>query len=148
AQIAATAFGIDTDKVRITTGDTDVAPMTGLSAGSKTIYTVGTAVMQAAQDARQQTLEIAARELEAAVQDLEIEDGTVVVRGVPDRGVTLATIGKKGNLYMSKVPPVLGVSHPAFSQQAPAFAAQLARIEVDRDTGELTLHDFVVVQDV
>jgi CO/xanthine dehydrogenase Mo-binding subunit len=148
AQIAATAFGIDTDRVRITTGDTDVAPMTGLSAGSKTIYTVGTAVMQAAQDARQQTLEIAARELEAAVQDLEIEDGTVVVRGVPDRGVTLATIGKKGNLYMSKVPPVLGVSHPAFSQQAPAFAAQLARIEVDRDTGELTLHDFVVVQDV
>src|SRR5206468_1836751 len=50
AQIAATAYGIDIDKVRITTGDTDVAPMTGLSAGSKTIYTVGVAVMEAATD--------------------------------------------------------------------------------------------------
>jgi CO/xanthine dehydrogenase Mo-binding subunit len=147
AQIAASAYGIDIDQVRITTGDTDVAPVTGLSAGSKTIYTVGTAVLEAAKDARQQTLEIAAKELEAAVQDLEIEDGRVTIRGVPDRGITLAQIGKKGNLYMSKVPPVLGVSHPAFSVQAPAFAAQLARIEVDPDTGQVTLRDFVVVQD-
>jgi CO/xanthine dehydrogenase Mo-binding subunit len=147
AQIAATAYGVDIEKVKITTGDTDVAPVTGLSAGSKTIYTVGVAVMQAAQNARRQTLEIAAKEMEASVEDLEIVDGRVVVRGVPDKGVTLASIGKKGNLYMSKIEPVLGASHPAFSQQAPAFAAQLARIEVDPDTGQVTLHDFVVVQD-
>src|SRR5919109_2645341 len=66
APIAASAYGVDIDRVKITTGDTDVAPMTGLSAGSKTVYTVGAAVLQAAQDARQQTLEIAAKELEAA----------------------------------------------------------------------------------
>jgi CO/xanthine dehydrogenase Mo-binding subunit len=148
AQIAATAYGVDFEKVRITTGDTDVAPVTGLSAGSKTVYTVGAAVLLAAEDARRQTLEIAATELEAAVQDLELIDGRVSVRGMPDRGVTLAQIGKKGNLYMSKVQPVLGVSRPAFSQQAPGFAAQLARIEVDPDTGEVTVHGFVVVQDV
>src|SRR5438552_14340736 len=148
AQIAASAYGVDIEKVKITTGDTDVAPLTGLSAGSKTVYKVGVAVMQAAQDARRQTLEIAAGELEAALQDLEIVDGRVVVRGVPDRGITLTQIGKKGNLYMSKVPPVLGTAHPSFTQQAPAFAAQIARIEVDPDTGEVTLHDFVVVQDV
>jgi CO/xanthine dehydrogenase Mo-binding subunit len=148
AQIAASAYGVDIEKVKITTGDTDVAPMTGLSAGSKTVYTVGVAVMQAAQDARRQTLEIAAGELEAAVQDLEIVDGRVTVRGMPDKGVTLASIGKKGNLYMSKVPPVIGVGHPAFTQQAPAFAAQLARIEVDPDTGEVKIHNFVIVQDV
>ena len=147
AQIAASAYGLGIDKVRITTGDTDVAPMTGLSAGSKTIYTVGAAVLEAAQDARRQTLEIAAGEMEASIHDLEIVDGRVVVKGVPDKAVTLASIGKKGNLYMSKVPPVLGVSHPAFAKQAPAFAAQLARIEIDPDTGELTLHDFVAVQD-
>ena len=148
AQIAATAYGVDIDKVKITTGDTDVAPMTGLSAGSKTTYTVGVAVIQAAEIARKQTLEIAAKELEASVHDLEIEDGRVTVRGVPDKGITLASIGKKGNLYMSKVEPVIGASHPAFSVQAPAFCAQLARIEVDPDTGEVTLHNFVVAQDV
>src|SRR5262249_4918920 len=144
---AATAFGIDIEKVKITTGDTDNAPLSGLSAGSKTIYTVGTAVMQAAQEARRQTLEIAARELEAAIEDLEIVDGTVHVRGVPGKGVTGASIGKKGHTNGSKVPTVLGMARPAFSQQAPAFAAELARIEIDPDTGQLTLHDFVVVQD-
>jgi CO/xanthine dehydrogenase Mo-binding subunit len=148
AQIAASAYGIDVEKVKITTGDTDVAPVTGLSAGSKTVYTVGVAVMQAAHDARRQTLEIAAGQLEAAVEDLELVDGRVVVRGMPDRGVTLTQIGRKGNLYMSKVPPVLGTSHVAFSQQAPAFAAEIARIELDPETGELTLCDFAVVQDV
>ncbi len=148
AQIAATAYGVDIDKVKITTGDTDVAPMTGVSAGSKTTYTVGVAVMQAAENARNQTLEIAAKELEASVHDLEIDGEKVTVRGVPDKGITLASIGKKGNLYMSKVEPVLGTSHPAFSVQAPAFCAQLARLEVDPDTGEVTLHGFVVAQDV
>jgi len=148
AQIAASAYGVDTDLVRITTGDTDVAPMTGLSAGSKTIYTVGAAVLQAAEDARRQTFEIAAAELEASVHDLELVDGKVTVRGMPDKGITLASIGKKGNLYMSKIPPVLGKANPAFTQQAPGFAAQLARLEVDPDTGEVTLQDFVIVQDV
>jgi CO/xanthine dehydrogenase Mo-binding subunit len=122
--------------------------VTGLSAGSKTIYTVGAAVLQAAEDARRQTFEIAAKELEASIHDLELVDGKVVVRGMPDKGITLATIGKKGNLYMSKTPPVLGKANPAFSQQAPGFAAQLARLEVDPDTGEVTIHDFVIVQDV
>jgi CO/xanthine dehydrogenase Mo-binding subunit len=148
AQIAASAYGVDTDLVRITTGDTDVAPMTGLSAGSKTIYTVGAAVLQAAEDARRQTFEIAAKELEASIHDLELVDGKVTVRGMPDKGITLAAIGKKGNLYMSKTPPVLGKANPAFTQQAPGFAAQLARLEVDPDTGEVTLQDFVIVQDV
>jgi CO/xanthine dehydrogenase Mo-binding subunit len=148
AQIAASAYGVDTDLVRITTGDTDVAPLTGLSAGSKTIYTVGAAVLQAAEDARRQTFEIAAAELEASVHDLELADGKITVRGMPDKGITLATIGKKGNLYMSKTPPVLGKANPAFTQQAPGFAAQLARLEVDPDTGEVTIRDFVIVQDV
>jgi CO/xanthine dehydrogenase Mo-binding subunit len=148
AQIAASAYGVDTDLVRITTGDTDTAPVTGLSAGSKTVYTVGAAVLQAAEDARRQTFEIAAKELEASIHDLELVDGKVIVRGMPDKGITLATIGKKGNLYMSKTPPVFGKANPAFSQQAPGFAAQLARLEVDPDTGEVTIHDFVVVQDV
>src|SRR5207245_8644989 len=81
AQIAASAYGVDGDKVKITTGDTDVAPVTGLSAGSKTVYTVGVAVMQAAQNARKQTLEIAAKEMEASIEDLEIVDGRVLVAG-------------------------------------------------------------------
>src|SRR4030095_2817416 len=82
AQIAASAYGVDTDLVRITTGDTDTAPVTGLSAGSKTIYRVGAAALRAAEDPGRQTFEIAAAELEASVHDLELVDGKITVRGM------------------------------------------------------------------
>ena len=148
AQLAATAFGVDFEQVQIVTGDTDTAPLAGVSAGSKVTYTMGAAVMAAARDAREQTFKIAADELEASIDDLDIEDGRVVVQGVPDRAIALAEIGKKTNAFGSKVAPILGTGTLSFTQQAPAFAAQLARIEVDPDTGSVTLHDFVAVQDV
>jgi len=148
ALIAASAYGVDIEKVKIVTGDTDTAPLTGISAGSKTTYTVGAAVIEASEDARRQTLDIAASELEAAVSDLDIVDNSVVVQGVPGKSITLAAIGKKGNTFQSRTPPVFGTSSMGFSVQAPAFAAQLARIEVDPDTGQITLTDFVCAQDV
>jgi CO/xanthine dehydrogenase Mo-binding subunit len=148
ALIAAQAFGVDVERVRIITGDTDSSPLAGLSAGSKTTYTMGASVRDAAVDARQQTFVIAARELEVAADDLEIEGDSVVVRGVPDKSIKLATIGKRSNTFGSPIPPVLGAASNAFSVQAPAFAAELARVEIDPDTGELTLHGFVVAQDV
>jgi CO/xanthine dehydrogenase Mo-binding subunit len=148
ALMAAEAYGVDIENVRIITGDTDSSPLTGLSAGSKTTYTVGAAVAKAAEDARQQTLAIAARELEVSVEDLDLVGTSVVVRGVPDRSIKLSVIGKKTNTFGSKVPPVLGSSSLAFDVQAPAFAAQLARLEIDPDTGLVTLHEFVVAQDV
>jgi CO/xanthine dehydrogenase Mo-binding subunit len=148
ALIAAEAYGVDIERVRIVTGDTDSSPLTGLSAGSKTTYTVGAAVADAARDARKQTLAIAARELEVAIEDLDLDSDSVVVRGVPDKSIKLATIGKRSNTFGSPIPPVLGSASLAFDVQAPAFAAELARLEIDPDTGEVTLHDFVVAQDV
>jgi CO/xanthine dehydrogenase Mo-binding subunit len=148
ALIAAEAYGVDIERVRIVTGDTDTSPLTGLSAGSKTTYTMGAAVADAARDARTQTLAIAARELEVALEDLDLDGESVVVRGVPDKSIKLATIGKRSNTFGSPIPPVLGSSSLAFDVQAPAFAAELARLEIDPDTGEVTLHDFVVAQDV
>ena len=148
AMIAAEAYGVDIERVRIVTADTDSAPLSGISAGSKTTYTMGASVRDAAADARRQTFDIAARELEVSVDDLDMAEDAVIVRGVPDRSIKLATIGKRSNTFASKIPPVLGVSSNAFSVQAPAFAAELARIEIDPDTGEVTLLDFVVAQDV
>jgi CO/xanthine dehydrogenase Mo-binding subunit len=148
ALIAAEAYGVDIERVRIITGDTDTGPLSGVSAGSKTTYTMGASVRDAAADARKQTLAIAARELEVAIDDLDIADDSVCVRGVPDKSIKLATIGKRSNTFGSPIPPVLGAATNAFNVQAPAFAAELARIEVDADTGELILHDFVIAQDV
>jgi CO/xanthine dehydrogenase Mo-binding subunit len=148
AMLAATSYGVDIEKVRIVTGDTDSSPLAGLSAGSKTTYTVGVAVIEAAEDARQQTLQLAAGELEASTEDLDILNNRVVVRGAPDRAITLAAIGKKTHTMQSKLKPVHGTGRSAVPVQAPAFAAQVAEIEVDPDTGLLTLHNFAAIQDV
>ncbi len=148
AMMAASEYGVDIDKVKIVTGDTDSAPWTGLSAGSKTTYSVGTAVLAAAKDARQKTLQVAENELEASVEDLDIDGDAVVVQGVPDKSMTLQAIAKKTTAIASPHGPIIGLGAAGVSVQAPAFAAELARIEVDPDTGQITLHDFVVVQDV
>jgi CO/xanthine dehydrogenase Mo-binding subunit len=148
AMLAATTYGVDVDRVRIVTGDTDNSPLAGLSAGSKTTYTVGVAVIEAAEVARQQTFELAAGELEASLEDLEIVDNRIVVRGVPEKSISLAAIGKKTHTMQSKLKPVHGTGRSAVGEQAPAFAAQLAEVEVDPETGSITLHDFAAVQDV
>ncbi|HYR15620.1 MAG TPA: xanthine dehydrogenase family protein, partial [Mycobacterium sp.] len=91
--IAAEAFGLDSaDEVRVSTADTDSAPYSGATGGSKTIYTMGPAVMKAAQEARERVLKIAAAELEASVEDLELIHGEVRVKGVPGKVKTLRDI--------------------------------------------------------
>ena len=71
AMIAAEAFGLDSlDQVRVTTANTDHAPYAGGTGGSKITYTVGPAVLRAAEDARDQVLRIAAADLEVSFDDL------------------------------------------------------------------------------
>src|SRR5438034_1860718 len=91
-QITAEAFGLDLDNVLMTRGDSSNAPYSGGAGGSKTLYTVGLAVQRAAEDAKRQVLEIASGVLEADLGDLEIVDGVVRVKGVPDRQTTLEKI--------------------------------------------------------
>jgi CO/xanthine dehydrogenase Mo-binding subunit len=145
AMIAAEAFGIEADKVKVVIGDTESAPHSPGSGGSQITYTVGKAVLQAAQDARQQAIAIAAQQLEASIEDLEIGDGEIRVKGAPGRSVPLAEIAQ---LSTSKYEPIWG--HGASAQKiiAPGFAAHLARVRVDPDTGEVTLLDYVAAQDV
>ncbi len=148
ALLAAEAFGISPDKVRIIYGDTDTVPYAGAAGGSKITYTVGPAVIAAAQEARKQVLAIAADELEAAVEDLEIVDGEVRVRGVPGRGISLAEIAGKTMRFGGKYPPIFGHGRHADTTQSPGFSAQLAEVSVDPETGEVHVHRLVVVQDV
>ncbi|MBI2913393.1 MAG: xanthine dehydrogenase family protein molybdopterin-binding subunit, partial [Chloroflexi bacterium] len=81
AQIAAEVLDVPLSTISVTTGDTKTAPYAGMSAGSKTTYTVGRAVKEAAEDARRQILEIAAQRLESTPEELELADGEVRVQG-------------------------------------------------------------------
>ncbi len=148
ALIAAEAFGVEPERVRIVAGDTDQAPYAGGSGGSKITYTVGLAVLQAAAEARQQVLEVAADHLEAHPDDLEIRDGWVQVRGVPERRVSLAEIGEMTREFGGKYAPIFGRGRSAQTASAPGFAVELAHVRVDQETGAVRLLRFVALQDV
>ena len=147
-QMAAEAFGLDPEKIRILSGDTQSAPFAGSSGGSKITYTVGRAVIQAVEDAKRQVLEMASELLEAAVEDLEIRDGAVQVKGAPDSAMPLAKLARKTMSFGSVHAPIYGQGRHAQPEQAPGFCAQLAEVSLDRDTGTIVVHRLVLIQDV
>jgi CO/xanthine dehydrogenase Mo-binding subunit len=148
AMMAAEVFGVGPENVRVLISDTDTAPYSGASAGSKVTYSTGSAVVEAAREARRQVLAVAGEELEAAVEDLEIVNGQVQVRGAPDRGIKLTDLAEKTYDWGSRHAPVYGAGRFAVEDSAPTFSAQLAEVEVDRDTGVVRVHRLVVAQDV
>lgn len=147
-QIAAEALGLPVETITVQTADSDSAPYAGMSAGSKVIYTVGSAVKVAAEDARRQILEIASRELEAAPVDLEIVGTAVRVKGAPDRAITLAQIGNASTRFGGTYAPVLGRGSITVTQQSPGFSGQIAEVEVDPETGKVSILRYVCIQDV
>jgi CO/xanthine dehydrogenase Mo-binding subunit len=148
AMIAAETFGVPLDRVRIDQGDSGSAPYAGMAGGSKTIYTVGPAVQMAAAEARRQLLEIAAEEMEAAVEDLVIEDGEVRVAGVPGRALGIGHLADLGAQFAGRYMPVLGQGRHVITKQSPMFTVHLARVRVDPDTGEWRLGAYAAIQDV
>src|SRR5437667_1463408 len=92
ALIAAEELSMPAEAVNVTHDNTDAMPYSGISAGSKTTYTVGSAVLAAARDARKQVFTIAAEMLEASAEDMELRNGKLMVKGVPEKYVTLQQI--------------------------------------------------------
>jgi len=146
--IASEILGVDPSKVKVITVDSSQAPYAGFAGGSKITYTVGTAARLAAEDARRQILSIAASHLEARVEDLEVAEGHVQVKGTPTVRLSLAEIAQMSMRFGAKYPPVFGVGSTTMTQQSPGFAGHLVRARVDRDTGQVKITDHVVVQDV
>lgn len=148
AQVAAESLGISPEDVRVRTADTDSAPYAGGTGGSKITYTVGVAVKKAADDAVEQIKQIAAQQLEASVEDLELVDGFVRVKGVPDSGISLKDVAGLGMRTAGGFGPVLGRGASAISNIAPGFAVHLAEVKVDELTGEVKVVNYVAAQDV
>jgi CO/xanthine dehydrogenase Mo-binding subunit len=148
AMIAAEAFGISTDKVKIQTGDTGVAPFGPIAAGSQVTYSVGGAVHEAALEAKRQLLEIATEELEAAPEDLEITDGRVAVRGVPDRFVEITRLVAISTEFMGRHRPIQSSGRSAVLSASPQFTVHIARVRTDAETGAFQLTGYAAIQDV
>ena len=148
ALLAAEVYGLDPEQLRFVYSDTDSSPYAGGVGGSKTLYTLGNAVIRAAQEARRQTLAIAAEEFEVSAEDLEIIDGKVQVKGFPDRSLSLGEIAGKSMGFDGKYEPVHSSGRQAVTDRAPSFSAQIAEVEVDEETGEVNVVNLAVVQEV
>jgi carbon-monoxide dehydrogenase large subunit len=122
--------------------------------GSRSISVGGTALVKAAAKVRNKVKKIAAHQLEASESDLEFnqEDGTVSVRGAPDKSMafgTLAFAAYTAHNLPDDIEP--GLEETAFydpSNFTFPNSAHLALVEVSRDTGEVTIHRYVAVDDV
>ncbi|MFT4040526.1 MAG: xanthine dehydrogenase family protein molybdopterin-binding subunit, partial [Thermomicrobiales bacterium] len=148
AQIAAETFDLDATSVSVTTASTNAAPFAGGTGGSKITYTVGKAVQLAAEDALRQILAVASDALEAAVDDLEIVDGAVRVKGVPGATVSLKDIAGRTMGVTAKNTPIYGTGATAIQESSPGFAVHLVEVEVDEVTGQVQPVRYVAVQDV
>lgn len=147
-QIAAEVLGVNPNQVRVISGDTSTGPYAPNSGGSMITYTVGAAVQRAAEDARKQLLEAAAELFEASVEDLEISEGQVQVKGVPGKQMSIGQVQSRAIGGRTKTPPILGQGGSSIKDQAPGFAAHLVEVVIDSHTGELKLTQDVIFQDV
>ena len=110
AQIVAEELDVSMNRVRMVMGDTHRTPNEGYTAGSMTIQASGSALRQAAAEARRFLLEKASVKLDAPISELVINNGNISVHGKPDRNTTYAAlIG--GKPFDRRVPDQGPVKH-------------------------------------
>jgi len=151
AQIAADALGVPFDWVTVIGGDTDRIPFGIGTFASRSAVLAGNAVAAAARKVREKVVEAAAKLLEARPDDLEIDEGRVFVRGVPSSALPFARVIQAS--FPTYAAP--GVVEPTFEatvyHHVPtvtyASAVHVAQVEVDPQTGAVTLLRYVVAHD-
>ena len=97
AQLVADELGTSLDRIRVTTGDTRRFKYAVGTFASRTAVMSGNAVASTARKVRAKALRIAAEALEASVDDLEITDGAVHVKGAPGSRIELGTVAVLSN---------------------------------------------------
>jgi carbon-monoxide dehydrogenase large subunit len=150
AQIVADGLGVSMDVIGVTHSDTLNTPQGNGTMGSRGLAVGGGAVVLAMNKVQERAKAIAAHLLEAAPEDIEIEDGSFRVKGVPDRGVALAEIAAAA--YGGSLPPEFGAGLEATEFFRPEdetfpFGTHIAVVEIDPDSGVVKLVKFLSVDD-
>ena len=152
AQLVAAELTLPVELVRVVLGDTDATPF-GLGAfASRQAVIGGGAAVRAARAVRDKVLRVAAHVLEAAVEDVTLADGQAFVRGAPGRAVTLAEVARIAHLQTHRLPADLEPGLDATRFYDPirgtfAAGAQAAIVEIEPETGAVTIRRYVCVED-
>ena len=141
AQLVVDSFGVAMDKVRIVLGDTDRGDGFG-SAGSRSIFTGGSAVRIGSERTIDAAKQLAADELEVAAGDISYADATFTVTGT-DISIDLFALAEKQTsrrIFVESTSTVAGPSWPN--------GCHICEIELDPDTGHVEVVAYSSVNDV
>ena len=150
SQILADHLGVPFDKIVVRHGDTLNTPMGNGTGGSRSLVVGGSAIIGASLKVQEKARRLAAHMLEAAADDVVFTDGRYQVKGVPDKALLLEAIAARA--YGEGLPDGIesGLEATEFFRP-PAlvypFGAHIAVVEVDRETGRVTVRDFISVDD-
>jgi len=150
AQIIADHLGVDFDRVVVRHGDTANTPMGNGTGGSRSLAVGGSAMLGATHKVQEKARRVAAHMLEAAFEDVTLTDGRYQVKGVPARSLSLREIA--GRAYGADLPAGIenGLEASDFFRPAQLiypFGAHVAVVEVDRETGQVSVRAFYSVDD-
>jgi xanthine dehydrogenase molybdenum-binding subunit len=152
--IAAEELGVPVNDVTVVNVDTDASPWDAGTVGSRAIIVSGTATKLAAIDARNQIFKMAASQLEASPDDLEIKDKQIRVKGTPSKSVPLATIATNAHNVIGEVigrgycDNVAMMAEEKARGSSQPFTAHACIVEVDTNTGNVKILKYVAVHDI
>ncbi|MEO8304792.1 MAG: xanthine dehydrogenase family protein molybdopterin-binding subunit [Betaproteobacteria bacterium] len=140
-QLAVDVFGVDADRIKVRFGDTDRATGFG-SAGSRSLFVVGTAVRVASERTVAKAHDLAARELESASADIVYRDGVFSIAGT-DRSIGLFELAQRQadqRIVLQSTSSVDAASWPN--------GCHICEVEVDPATGAVQINGYWSVNDV
>ncbi|WP_051791369.1 xanthine dehydrogenase family protein molybdopterin-binding subunit [Amycolatopsis jejuensis] len=161
AALVADVLGLSYDQVTVRAGSTAEGPYDSGSKGSRSLYGVGNAALEAAEAVARQLREEAAEQLETAPEDLVLADGRLSVRGLPQASVALADVVTgainrtgpvvaSGRFRAARTPLVGaqldGLPFDAFNEAT--FHCHAAEIELDCETGRIEVLRYLAVHDI
>jgi CO/xanthine dehydrogenase Mo-binding subunit len=162
SQIVAETIGVPYEWVTFDNSNTDSSPVCTGTFASRATFVAGNAVLKAAKQVREKILDVAAKEMEIDAADLEIVDGDVIAKGAPQKKMSVpdvagaATFGH-GELITgtgAQLKPYAAITDPETGQvdlpphSAISYAACSAEVEVDDETGEVTVLRLMQCYDV
>ena len=144
SQQLAEVLGIAVEDVNPQIADTDSIGFTSNTGGSGVTFKTGLAAYTAAQDIKQQMIERAAKIWDVSTADVEYVDGVLQHKSDPELRLTFRQLAARQNPTGGPIVGRAGVNPPG---AGPALAAHIVDVEVDPDTGKVTILRYTALQD-
>lgn len=150
AQVVADVIGVGVEDVEVITGDTEKMQWGIGTFASRAATIAGNAAYLAAQEVKKKAVQLAAEALGASPEDIVLEEGKAYVRGLREKYLTLGEIATRANPLRGLVKTEPGLEATKFfspTQSVFSSGGHAAKVEVDAETGEIRILEYVIVHD-